>query len=221
MKRSITTAALITLSLACVCRADFSLSFTSEDIGGGLGRITYYALARPGSGSNQILASDLTLDDKSGHNFVIRFSSGTAKADLTGTAAPDPYHSDRSYINLLGDPSGGASGTDNDPTAYSVVSTTPANTHANYAGGVSQFEVVGANLSGGVDASSASNGGNGAIIAVAVVPLGDDICLMGSLGGATGGAQSIFCLPEPATIAILLPGLLAVSVRRRSRDILE
>ena len=216
-------AASCAMSLAGVARADFEFSVDSASAGPGLARIRLFALSTGGGVDvgNRALASDITITDMSGHNLVTKFLSGaaTAKADLTGVAAPDPYNSDRSFVNLLGDPSGGTSGSDNDPTVYSVVSTTPANTHANYANGVTQFEVLGANLNGGVDATRASNGGRGALIAVVVAPDGDRICFSGFIGGEKPGSPPLpltFLCPEPATLALFAPALLLRPRRRRA-----
>lgn len=226
MNKSALFVALVGMSVAGVAKADFTFSFTVQDAGAGLQRVQIFALAN-GNGINvgsRALASDITIADLSGHNLVTKFVSGaaTAKADLTGVAASDPYNSDRSFVNLLGDPSGGAAGADNDPTAYNVVQTVPANTHLNYINGVSQFEVVGANLSGGVDATSAANGGKGALIAVGVAPSGDILCFSGSVGGNQPGsppealAYSLTRCPEPSSIVVLVAAL-AAQVLRRTR----
>lgn len=221
MNKSALFVALIAMSVADVAKADFAFSVTVQDAGGGLQRVQVFARST-GSGvdvGSKALGSDITITDFSGHNLVTKFVSGaaTAKADLTGIAAPDPYNSDRSFVNLLGDPSGGPAGTDNDPTAYNVVQTVPMNTHSNYLNGVSQFEVVGANLSGGVDATSAANGGKGALIAVAVAPLGDIICFNGAIGGNQPGSppqEFLSTCPEPSSIVVLAAALAAPVLRR-------
>lgn len=235
MRKCALLAATTALSLAGAANGDFVVRAFEEPAPGGYDRWSFYALAQPGATpgpDTRLLASDITLQDLSGHNLRISFVStfGSAKADLTGSSAAsgDPYHPIGSIVNLLGD-ANDPTGMDNDPTAYSVVSTTPTNTHANFVdpnaptgfGGVPKFEVVGANLAGGVDASSVANGGRGALIAVAVVPHGDQVCLGGSVGGTSGGPQfvgNILC-PEPATVGFLSVGLGGLVVRRRRRPV--
>ena len=229
MGKTAALAAAAGLSLAAVVKGDFMICYEqAPGVDPGTTRTTWYALSTNHSidVGTKALGVDLTLKDLSGHSLATGFvsASPTAKADLTGVAASDPYHSDRSFVNLLGDPSGGSSGTDNDPTAFSVVSTTPTNTHANFANGVQQFEVVGANLNGGVDATSAANGGRGALIAVAVAPTGDVLELLGQIGGNLPGspAQTIDAgfppapqCPEPSALALTGVGLASILTRRR------
>lgn len=215
MRNRLISIAFVVLSLGSAARADFEFSFTSADAGDGNERVTIYALNRGNTTGSKALASDVTLVDLSGPNLVVKFI-GT-RPDVTGTGAPDPYHSDRSFVNLLGDPSGGPGGTDNNPTAYNLVSTIP--TLRQFNSHMPQFEVTGANLSGGVDATAAANGGRGAIIAVAVAPTGDLLCATGMVGGDMGAPESLATslqrCPEPASFAILGAGLIVLGLRRR------
>lgn len=134
--------------------------------------------------------------------------------DFSGKSIADPYHSAFTFVNLLGDPSGGTSGTDNDPTAFSVVSVDTSPTRQ-FGPPFSRIEVTGANLSGGVDATAAANGGKGALLAVAVVPSGDDVQFSGNIGGDVG---NVFPLPppipEPSLLAVMA---LAPALARRRR----
>lgn len=220
MRKSVVFAAAAALASAGVARANFHISAVIQNLADGNERTEIFALNNGVDGTGtKAIASDITIADLSGPNLVIGFvnNAPTAHADVMGVFAPDPYNSDRSFVNLLGDPSGGTSGIDNDPTAYSVVSTVPANTHANFTHGVTQFEVVGVNLFGGVDATSAANGGKGALIAVAVAPIGDQINFQGSIGGDSGDPQPFSwpSIPEPASLSMLGVGALGLLVRRR------
>ena len=211
-------AASVLLYVASAANAEFVFSTTTTDAGGGDERVELFALNRGNGSGTKALASEITITDESGHTLVTKFKSPSGQQpDVTGVQAPDPYNSDRSFVNLLGDPSGGASGTDNDPTSYNLISFNPPNPAGAHLSpwtiGVTQFQVTGANLSGGVDATAAANGGRGALIAVAVAPSGDAISFSGSIGGDQGGPQSI---PEPVGVPILAIGLAAI-VRRRCR----
>ena len=210
-------AAAAGLGIAGIAKADFAFTPLQTDLGGGLTRTELFARIT-GTGvdvGSRALGSDVTLRDLAGHNLVTVESSDMSSADLTGTETPDPYHSDRSFVNLLGSTSR------SELTAYSVVSTTPPNTYNNFVNGVDQFEVVGANFSGGVDATSAANVGRGALIAVIVAPSGDPVQFFGQIGGALPGspAQSFDVvyppIPEPTSVNLLGLGLGALLTRRR------
>lgn len=138
------------------------------------------------------------------------------RPDLTGQFAPDPYHSDRSFLNTLGDP---GNAHDSDPTNIHIDQINPAGTFANYANGVSQFNLVGSfGPSGGITATSAANGGRGALIGVAVVPTGDTVRLVGQIGGILIGSppRNVNILaPEPASVALAIFAPLICPRRKR------
>jgi len=225
MRKYAVLAAAAGLALTGVAKADFSFSFTrsADTVDTGNDVIEFFAKNNGGTTGSKAIASDITLNglDATGKNpvnLVTKFvsASASAKADLTGTAeavdASGNLIQDRSIVNILAN-----DGTD-DPTAYSVVSAVPANAHATYAAGVSQFEVVGANLGGGIN-STTTNGGKGALIAVAVVPKGDNAMASGSVGGEVGTAQTFSIsssVPEPASIGLAGLGVLGLIRRRRA-----
>ena len=214
--------AIAGLAVTGVAKADFIFTGDFQDAGNGLERVPFYALNNGADRTGtKALASEVTIQDMSRNALVIKFvnATGTAKADLTGRAFLGngglPTDSDRTFVNLLPDPSDPSY----DPTAYTVVSTDPPNIHVNFLSGLSQLEVAGANLSGGVDATRTANGGKGALIAVAVAPLGDGIHLFGSIGGDTGTPQpfDVFSpVPEPGTAVLLLVSAGALLLPARS-----
>ena len=208
------------LMLCRTAQADFSYSYERVEAGGGLDRVSFYALSdlntAPDVGT-QVLGADLTIRDLLGNNLVVKFEDdGTdpITPDLTGAFAPDPYHSDRSFINLLGDPSNHH---DSNPRNAFVIGTTPASTFSNYANGVWEFEttlILG--LTGGVNATSTANEGRGALIAVAVVPSGDPVQLFGLLGGALPDSPPRnvnIITPEPTGVVLL--GIVGLLLRNR------
>ena len=215
---------ILTLAAALVlCRpasADFTYSFQRVDAGGGLDRVSFYALSNPNTAPDvgtQALGADLTLRDLNGNQLVIKFYDDGVDPitpDLTGARAPDPYHSDRSFINLLGDPSN-----HHDSNSHNAVllGTRPDDTFDDFANGVWEFEatlIVG--FTGGVNATSTANGGRGALIAVAVVPSGDPVQLFGMLGGSLPDSPPRdlnIITPEPTALGLL--GLVGSLLRRR------
>lgn len=219
MKMPVFSATTACLVLTGTAGADFivSSSRAPDTTDNGYDIVEFFARDDGTNGTGtKAIASDITLKDLRGGRLLIKFVGAGAndKADLVGAEAPVDINNnikpDRSFINILGSFA-------DDPTAYSVVSTNPPNTHINYAGGVPQFEVAGANLSGGVNATT-SNGGKGALIAVAVVPTGDVAAITGSIGGDTGDPFPIYAtnpLPEPATLGLLSVGALLLTRRRR------
>ena len=198
----------VALGLACAAapaKADFVLSDTAALVGDGTERINFYARNTGTSGSgSKVVALDLTLaafSDQAGTkpaNLVIKFVSTDADstADLTGAGATDPYHSDRSFINLLGNPP-------SNPSQFTVVDTSPKNTHDNYSGGVTHFEMVGAQLFHPPDGTVANNG-RGALVAVAVLEGGGFAKISGLLGGDVGPPFGVSL--GPVGLPVPLPG---------------
>lgn len=227
MRKYAVLAAAAGLALTGVAKADFTFSFTrttgapdaSHDV------IEFFAKNGGGTTGTKAIASDVTLKglDATGANpvnLLTKFvsTSTSAKADLSGTKtsvdASNNVIPDRSFVNIL------ANDGNDDTTAYSVVSTVPdSGMHSVYAAGVSQFEVVGANLGGGINATT-TNGGNGAMIGVAVVPTGDNASASGSIGGEVGSPQTFSisskAVPEPACLSMIGLGALGLIRRRRA-----
>jgi hypothetical protein len=120
-------------------------------------------------------------------------------------------HQDRTFINLLGDQSAA------NPAAYAVTSTHPENDGVNYFMRQVAWEQAGT-VPGGVDASPAANGSRGALVAVAVVPHGDDVSATSRLEGANGvfGTPD-WPAPEPGGGLLVVLGGIATVLRRRCR----
>lgn len=238
------TVAAVTMSLASAARGDLLFSATDENLGNGYDRRMYFIRNDGTNGTGtRVTSSDVTLSSEDQRiNFVIKFvnSSATAKADLTGTALyedsdEDPsalFHSDRTFVNLLGNWNSSTT----DPTGYLVTSTNPPNQRFNYVGNVTRLEVSGA-YAGGVDATAAVNYGLGALMAVAVVPwsdprFGPPITIYGTVGTETGVSQEFFfgspnlfpplppppSFPEPAG-ALAIGTLLLMRRQRRTRSL--
>jgi hypothetical protein len=226
----------VILLLASTARSDLLISSLQYN-SGGYNHQMYFARNDGSNGSGtRVVGVDVTVDDTINVPLlVIKFvnDSATAEADLTGSAlyrdSGDDltalFHSDRSFVNLIGDWNG-----DSDPAAFITTTTNPSNAHANFVNGVSQFEVSGV-VPGGVDATTASNYGFGALFAVAVSPWdrptyrapGD---VRGSLTTDTGVIEPINVFqdsqpitepvppfPEPAGVAVI--GAVLLLGRRR------
>lgn len=205
------------LTLSGAASADFTYSSQRVDAGGGFDRVSFYALSNPDTAPDvgtQLVGADLTLRDLNGNPLVIRFQDdGAHRPDLTGALAPDPYQSDRSFINLLGDPSNLANA---DPNNALVIGTSPRDTFSNFANGVWEFRMTLILSAGGVNATGTVNGGRGALIGVAVVPRGDPVQLFGMLGGALPDSPPRnvdIITPEPAGLAVV--GIVGLLLRRR------
>ena len=157
------------------------------------------------------------------HGFVFKFvdNSGIAPADLTGTALYEANgnnpavlfggHQDRTFTNLLGnEPTA-------DPTLFHVTDTQPPNENFIYILPVYEVGQAGF-VTGGVDATAASNGGRGALIAVGVVRHGDPIEAAGRVQGVSGAASLFdvyFPMPEPGSATLLSIGIVGLVLRRR------
>lgn len=229
-------APVVILLLTSTARGDLligSLQYNS----GGYNHQMYFVRndGRNGSGT-RVVGVDMTLDDTVNLPLlVIKFvnDSATAQADLTGAAlyrdSGDDltalFHSDRSFVNLIGDWNG-----DGDPAAFITTTTNPANVHSNFVNGVSQFEVSGV-IPGGVDATARTNYGLGALFAVVVRPWNVPTysapgSVRGSLTTDTGVIEPIDVFqdsqpitetvppfPEPAGVALI--GAVLLLGRRR------
>jgi len=199
-------------------RADFTVNYTVElnAPDANHARLNFYTLNDGNHGSGtKVVADDIELI--SDQPMVIGTRPDTGLADVSGVAAPDPYHSDRSFVNILGDPS--IQGY-NEPKKFNVIlPRTPQLDPSLYVGGTKDFRVVGAWLNmpnditqptNGVIATPAANGGHGALIASAVVPNTATFVEMipWGLGGDTGPAFGDFLGggDPPPLLGTLQPG---------------
>lgn len=204
------------LGISQMAAADFSLSYTAQPDAPDAGhwRFEFYARNDGNHGSGRrLLTEDIELlcDQKMA---VGTLANGDA--DVSGILAADFFNSDRSYINILGNP-GDPENTYQDPStpnlpAFFLVFTkpTPAQ-HDQWAGGSSDFRVVGSHLHAtGIVADGTVNGGRGALIATAVVPTSATYVelIPWGLGGETGPAFGNFLgtADPPPQIGHLEPG---------------
>lgn len=232
-------AGLLAVSGLCgTVRADFSLSYTAEPGAPAPGLTRYEFFARnDGNHGSGVRLLDMDIELRTNQPMVVGTFPRSGKLDLTGSQTPDPYHSDRSFVNILGDPS---SDSDSVPNALWVVEAQVRGTAAGN-GGVTDFDVSGAHLDNhGVIATSAANGGRGALFGVAVVPSSTSLIelIPWGLGGESGPAFGDFTggtlpispvqpdpndftqlyplvIPEPGTALLLGISALALLPRRR------
>ena len=186
-------AGLLTVSGLCgIARGDFNLSFTAEPDAPAPGLTRYEFFARnDGNHGSGVRLLDMDIELRASQPMVVGTFPRSGKLDLTGSQTTDPYHSDRSFINILGDPS---SDSDSVPNALWVVEAQVRGT-APGDGGVMDFDVSGAHLDNhGVIATSAVNAGHGALFAVAVVPSSTSFIelIPWGLGGESGPAFGDF-----------------------------
>lgn len=237
----------ITLAVPVMCvvfawtgrvNADFVLSYTVEHGAPDAAhdRYNFYALNDGANGSGtRLLDEDIEL--VSAKPMVIAIQPDTGAADVTGTEAPNPYKSDRSFINILG--GGGA-----DVAGFTDDYNKPdRNVASNWSNGSTDFRVVGAHLTNyGVTANHNVNGGRGALIASMVVPQNDSFVelipwgLAGEVGpiygdfqgkpdpppllGSTGAVDAlrpVVAVPEPTGAALIAAGILALAGRKLPR----
>lgn len=188
------------MSLASAARGNLAFYGTEENLGNGYHRLMYFVRNDGANGTGSRMTSSDIILSSDRTTFLTRFVNGaaSAKADLTGSAlylnaGSDPtalYHSDRTFINLLGNWNSSTT----DPTAYTVTSTNPLNSHVNFLGDLSWLEVGGTNAAG-VDATATVNYGLGALMAVAIVPWNDpgygaSVQVHGTVGTETGATQT-------------------------------
>ena len=138
---SYSVAAAVLVALVRTASADFDFSYAVQPGAPDANHTRVQFFAR-NDGANdsgmRVLAEDLEL--VSDRNMVVVTSS--TLADVIGVGAPDPYHSDRSFINILGDP---GNPDDSDPS-QGLVNYSAPDRHlvSAFAGGISDFRVLSA-----------------------------------------------------------------------------
>jgi hypothetical protein len=209
--------AVATLAMASAARADFTVNYTVDlhTPDANHARFNFYTLNDGNHGSGtKLVADDIEL--VSDQPMVVGFRPDNGLADVSGVGAPDPYHSDRTFVNILGDPS--VKGY-NEPQKFSIVLPRTAQLNASdYANGTADLRVVGGWINepnditqptNGVIATAAANGGHGALIASAVVPNNATYVKMipWGLGGDTGDPFGDYIDPAnpPPQIGHLAP----------------
>lgn len=183
-----------------------TVSLTMADASAGLLQIGGYARgASPHAGDPADLFG--------GGALYVATNGGSHYAFQPISSAPNAYYS---LMTLLGDP--GTTGENNPAQSYNQPSGgfVPANTFTNYAFAIKSFSNQYGSTTGGVNATT-SNGGKGALFAIAVVPTGDNVSVSGQFGGDIGANPTAFTFvtPEPTVAGFFGIGLAGLAARRR------
>ena len=212
MKKQVCIAAALGMSLFLgrAAVADFNLSYTVVHKSPDATHETFdfYALNDGiGDSGTQLSLNEIeVLTDKP---MTIGFRTDNGYADVTGAYAPNPYATDRSFINALGDPSNAHdSNAKNYYLVYPNGQGLPNDVKnvSYWANGTADLHVAGGYFpsSAGVNATAASNGGRGALFASIVVPNTTGFLEMIPIGLA--GAPPADGKPTPIFGTIVGPG---------------
>src|SRR5947209_8558383 len=96
---------LAALAATGAARADFTMNYTVEldTPDANHARLTFYTINDGNHGSGtKLLVDDIELI--SDQPMVIGVRPDNGLPDISGIGAADPYHSDRSFVNVLGEP---------------------------------------------------------------------------------------------------------------------
>lgn len=172
MKNRMLAAAAVAafLCLGRLATADFHLTYTIKPHSPDASHETFsfYALNDGVGDSGTNLALD-EIEIRSDQAMTIGFRGDNGYADLTGAYAPNPYATDRSFVNALGDPS--STHDSNAKNYYLVYPYNDVKDPSKWVGGTTDLHVAGGYVGvQSVDATSAANGGKGALFASVVVP---------------------------------------------------